>query len=113
MLIKNIIKLLNLKVYSEGKDLNIENAYTSDLLSIVLANAKRNSIWITVQKHINIVAVASLKEISAIIITEDYIPEEVIKKAKEEKIWLLGSTEDSFTASGKIFKILQDEKIHD
>jgi hypothetical protein len=110
---RNLIELLNLKIYSEGKDVEVNNAYTSDLLSIVLTNAPKDSIWITIQKHINIVAVASLKEINVVIITEGGIPEEeVVKKAKNEKIWLLGSRDDSFTVSGKIFEMLQDEKIH-
>ncbi len=46
----------------------IEGVYCSDLLSDVLANAQENSLWITVQNHRNIVAVAETSDIAAIVV---------------------------------------------
>ena len=47
-------------LYDTNKELNIEGVYIGDLLSIVMSKAKQNFIWITIQTHINIIAVAEL-----------------------------------------------------
>lgn len=108
MYIKSIIDELNLKIYSSGKEEDVENGYTSDLLSVVLAKAPKKSLWITVQKHLNIIAVASIRELTGIIICNNLIPDEdVIKKSNDEGLWLLGTELDSFTISGKLYKILK------
>jgi len=104
-----LIEKLSLKVYSKGKRNFFNNGFTCDLLSVVLASTPKDSIWITVQRHINIIAVATLKEITGIIISQGFEPnEDVIEKAKEEGIYLLGSNLDSFTLSGEIYKILKN-----
>jgi len=110
--IKEIVDHLNLKVYATGKEASIDKGYTGDLLSLVIGSAPSGALWITVQRHVNIVAVAALKEIPAIVIAQELLPEEdVMKKAEEEGIWLLGSPDDAFTLSGKIFQLLQGGKI--
>jgi serine kinase of HPr protein (carbohydrate metabolism regulator) len=107
--IKSLIEKLSLKVYSEGKREFFSEGFTCDLLSVVLASSPKDSIWITVQRHINIIAVATLREISGIIIAQGFEPaEDTINKAKEEGIYLLGSTLDSFTLSGEIYKLLKN-----
>ncbi len=107
MKISDIIKAFNLKVLAEGEDREITGGYTSDLLSNVMANAREGDLWITVQKHMNIIAVAQLKRISAIIITSGRTPsEDVIKKAEEEKIFILQAKEGAFEVSGKIYSFL-------
>lgn len=107
--INSIIDSLNLTIFSSGKEKIVENGYTSDLLSVVLAKAPKKSLWITVQRHLNIIAVASIRELTGIIICNNLIPdEEVIKKSNEEGLWLLGTDLDPFTISGKLYKILKD-----
>ena len=79
---------LNLQVISgeEFLEREISGGYTGDLLSDVLANSKKGNLWITIQIHQNIIAVASSKELSGIIITNGRNPEaETLKIAHEEK----------------------------
>ena len=65
--------------------------YTSDLLSCVMAGAKTRRVWVTLQAHLNIVAVAALLELSAVIITEGARPDPAtIAKANEEGITVAG-----------------------
>lgn len=112
MRIKEIIERLNLRVYAPGEECSIDKGYTGDLLSLVIGSAPTGALWITVQRHINIVAVAALKEIPVIIIAQGLEPEEdVIGKAREEKIWLLGAAEDAFTLSGKVYQLLHGESL--
>jgi len=84
----------------------ISGAYTGDLLSDVIANAKKDNIWITIQTHLNIIAVATLKELSAIIVAMNKsIPDEVKNKAEEENVVLLSSDKTSYEISGKLYEL--------
>jgi len=88
-------------------DQDIKDGYVSDLLSDVIGNIKENSIWITIQRHINILGVAKLKDVSAIIIPRNLqLEDNVIAKAKEEEIAILRDPRSSFELSGIIYNLL-------
>jgi hypothetical protein len=88
-------------------DQDIKDGYVSDLLSDVIGNIKENSIWITIQRHINILGVAKLKDVSAIIIPRNLqLEETVIAKAKDEGIAILRDPRSSFELSGIIYNLL-------
>ena len=81
-----------------GMDREVSGAYICDLLSWVMSHAEKGHVWITIQTHTNIIAVASLLELSSIIISEDAeVEEETIKKAIDEDIPVLVSTQSAFT----------------
>lgn len=100
MKLQTIIDKLKLQVLTEKKDFSAiepQSGYASDLLSCVMAGAKKGSLWITLQAHSNIVAVAALLELGAIIITEGATPDdETIAKANEEGVILLSTNEQTF-----------------
>ena len=104
-----IIKELKLQVLTEKKDFSqIEpsHGYVSDMLSCVMTGADQHSVWVTLQAHSNIVAVARLLDLSAIIITEDAQPDEnTITKANEEGIILLTTEENSYNIVGKLWAL--------
>jgi serine kinase of HPr protein (carbohydrate metabolism regulator) len=109
MTLQEIITKLNLTVLTEEKDFEQivpSSGYTSDLLSCVMAGAQHKAIWITLQAHTNIVAVAALLDLSAIIITEGAQPEEdVIAKANEENITLLLTNQFSYEMVGQLWEM--------
>lgn len=93
-----------------GGNLNreVKGCYISDLLSDVMANAKDGDIWITLQTHPNIVAVATLKNIAAIIITNNRSPEEeTIKKASKEGVTIAITPMSTFEIGGRIYQMLR------
>jgi len=107
MKIKDIIEKFELKVMNEisEPERDISGGYTGDLLSDVIANSKKDNVWITMQTHMNIIAVASLKEISAIIIVMGReVEKDAIEKANEEKVLILGTNLSAFQISGKFFE---------
>ncbi len=108
--LKHVVEQLNLKPMTKINDYpDIINGYVSDLLSDVIANADEGFVWITIQKHVNIIAVAKLKKISAIIITNGSKPEkEVMEKAEEENVILLTTNDNSFVISGKLYCLLNN-----
>jgi len=109
MTLDQIIKSLELKVLTENKDFSQVqpvSGYVSDMLSCVMTGAKNKAIWVTLQAHNNIVAVASLLDVAAVIITENAQPDEAtIKKANEQGITLLSSPRNSFYVVGKLWEM--------
>ncbi len=93
----------------EFEDTDLEGAYTSDLLSDVMANAKSGGALITIQAHKNTVAVATLANITAIIVCNSRpLPEDMLEAAREEGIAVLRTAESQFIVSGKLYALLQD-----
>jgi len=110
MRIAEIIKRLDLKVLAGKDDLpdGITGGYVSDLLSDVIGNAREGQIWITLQTHQNIIAVASLKDLAAIIVVKDAVPEaDTIEKANMEGIPVLSTALDTFTIAGRLYELLE------
>ncbi len=86
-------------------DKKIYDVYIGDLLSFVMANGKEESVWLTVQRHINVIAVAELNDFSAIIFVENVEPDEkTVLKANELGIPLMISSSDAFTLCKKFYQ---------
>jgi serine kinase of HPr protein (carbohydrate metabolism regulator) len=105
--IEDILQKMELQVLSghEMLDKEITGGYAGDLLSDVLANSRKGNIWITSQIHQNIIAVASSKELSGIIIANHRIPEkETLEKSNEEKIPVMISNMFTYEITGKLYE---------
>lgn len=109
---EQIVKELKLQVFT-GEDLaatDLRGGYVSDLLSDVMGHAREGELWITLQSHVNVVAIASLKELAAVLLVKGIQPERtVVEKAGEEGVVLLGTSEDAFTIAGKLYQLLNKE----
>ena len=109
MNLQEIIDRLNLTVLTDPRDFTLiqpDGGYTSDLLSCVMAGAKNNYLWITLQAHLNIVAVAALLDVAAIIITENAQPDSAtISKANAQGIVLLSTVRPTFEIDGKLWEM--------
>ena len=112
MKITDIIAGLDLRIISghSGLSNEVTGGYVSDLLSDVMGNAKEGQVWITLQTHQNIIAVGSLKDISAIILVKGFVPEtDTIEKSNIENIPLLSTEMDTFNITGRLFELLKKE----
>ena len=109
MNLQQIIDQLSLNVLTESRDfasIHPSGGYSSDLLSCVMAGAKKSYIWITLQAHLNIVAVAALNEVAAIIITENAQPDAAsIEKANQQGVVLLSTSQPTFEVNGKLWEM--------
>jgi hypothetical protein len=103
----DIVKIFGLQIRT-GKDRlreEVTGGYASDLLSDVIAHSHKGNIWITIQTHPNIVAVASMKELSGIILTGGREPDgDTVQKAEEEGILILVSPLFSFELVGRLYQ---------
>src|SRR5215212_1124762 len=108
MYLQQIIDQLNLTVLTEPRDFTSiapTGGYSSDLLSCVMAGAKKGDLWITLQAHLNIVAVAALNEVAAVIITENAQPDATsIAKANQQGVILLATTQPTYEINGKLWE---------
>ncbi len=96
---------LHVAVGQNQLDPQVQGGYCGDLLSDVMANSPIGCVWLTVQTHQNIVAVAVLREMAAIILTGGQAPdEETIAKAETEGIPVLLWPGSSFELSGKFLQ---------
>ena len=102
---------MGLKVCSgeQGLDREITGGYTSDLLSDVMGNADAGQIWVTLQTHKNIMAIASLKELGAVVLVKGYEPEaDAAEQSNEEGIPILSSEEECFELTGMLYEMLKE-----
>jgi len=94
---------------NEFEDNELTGAYTSDLLSDVMAHAKDGGALITIQAHKNTVAVATLVNISVLIICNSRpLPDDMLEAAKDEGIAVIRTKENQFTVSGKLWKLFTE-----
>jgi len=110
MKVSELVDKLGLTVFSykAGLDREVSGAYVSDLLSDVMGNAEEGMIWITLQTHRNVMAIASLKELAAVILVKGLEPEEdTLEHAKEEEIPVFGTELPTFEISGKLYDLLK------
>lgn len=89
-----------------GSDVDVAGAHASDLLSDVLANSPAGGLLVTLQVHMNVVAVALHAGLSGVIFTSGMKPDDaVMSKAVEEKLRLYASQEPSFDVAGKLYAL--------
>lgn len=105
MKLEELCRQLSLEVRAApGKlDAEVTGGYASDLLSCTMAKAQAGNVWITMQGHPNIVAVASLLNLAGIIITEGMsIDPATLEKAEQEGIPILATPLTTFTVVAKL-----------
>jgi hypothetical protein len=108
MTLGEIAERLSLSVQTSRDRLDtvVTGGYASDLLSCVMSKARKGNVWVTLQSHINVVAVATLIELAGIIITEGAIPDAaVLEKASVEGIPILTTPRTTFAVVGQLFQL--------
>ena len=111
MEVKEFAERLNLKILVEGElDREINDCYIGDLLSWVMGRAPEDSAWLTVMGNINSIAVATLADVSCIVLTEN-APLDADAKAKAEMhgVTILSTEENSYNVAVKLSKLLEAE----
>lgn len=108
MKLSRIIEKLELEIRTGANrlDVDVTRGYASDLMSDVMANAKEGDLWVTLQIHQNIVAVAVMKSLAGIVLVNGREPDaETIRKAEAEEIPIMISTMPAFELVGKLFEL--------
>lgn len=108
MKVSDIVDQLGWRVLagSGGLGAEVSGGYVADLLSCVMAGAEAGDLWLTLQTHANIVAVASLLGISAIVVAEGAnVPEGTVEKADEQGMPLLSSPDPIYESVAQLIAL--------
>ncbi len=109
MTVSDIVEKLDLTVFGgkSGLDHPVTGGYVSDLLSDVMGNASEGDIWTTLQTHKNVMAVASLKDVAAVVLVKGHRPDEdTLAQSNEEGIPLLGTKMETFEFTGQLYELM-------
>ncbi len=108
MKLNEIVRDFNMDVKSATRNLSreVSGGYASDLLSDVMAHAEKDCLWVTLQVHQNIVAVALVKDLAGIVIVNGRNPEEnTLAKAEEEGVPILVTKLPAFEIVGQLYQL--------
>lgn len=106
MTLSDLAARLDLKVYTPGIPLErpVHGGYASDLLSDVIGHGRKDDLWVTMQVHPNIIAVAVLKELAGIVLVNGREPAaETLQKAETEGVPVLGTRLSAFELVGRLY----------
>ena len=105
MRLTDLSSLINARALVDMKDVREASCgYVCDLLSWVMAKGRQGMAWVTVQTHLNVIAVASLHEMACVILPDDIQMEEaVLNKAQEEGIAVYTSPLSAYEICGRLF----------
>ncbi len=97
---------LTLRAGADGLDADVTGGYAADLLSCAMAGAHRGNIWVTLQGHLNVVAIASLNELAGIIVTENKpVAPDTLARADAEGLPVLSTPMTTFEMVGRLWKL--------
>jgi hypothetical protein len=99
------LTLLNPQVsFDSSREVGL--AHASDLLSDVLANAPGGGLLLTIQVHMNVIAVSLHAGLSGVVFTSGLSPEEAVReKAAAEGLPLFATRESTFELAGKLYAL--------
>lgn len=100
-----VLAALQAEPLTDNLPAEIVGCYISDLLSDVLAHAEPGMLWLTVQVHRNVVSVAAMKDVAAVLITCGRKPAAtIVAEADEAGVSLLATPLSTFEAAGKLWE---------
>lgn len=108
MTVSELKETLRLTAYAlpEGSR-EVTGGYTGDLLSWVMGRAEAGDAWITIMSNANIVAVATLADVSCVLLAEGAEPDKgVAQLAAEKGVNLLGGAESAFALGAQLYRLL-------
>ena len=108
MTVNDLVQRFGLKVVAgdSGLDRQVKDGYCGDLLSQIMGNAPEGCVWLTTQGNLNIVAIAVLRDMAAIIVTSGHKPDdETRQKANQEGIPILLWPDSSYQLAGSLYSL--------
>jgi predicted transcriptional regulator len=105
MKLQSLLATTQAKPLTDANAVDVTGCYISDLLSDVLAHARPGVLWVTVQTHRNVVSVATMKDIAAVLITCGRKPDAAtIAEAEKEGVVLLMTPLTAYEVAGKLWE---------
>lgn len=108
MKLKELAERLNLELTTPNvpMEAEVKTGYASDLLSDVLANSIEGDLWVTRQTHLNIVAIAVMRDLSGILLVNGSQPDpDTLEKAAEKMVPIFRTSLPTFEVVGRLHQL--------
>jgi predicted transcriptional regulator len=108
MKLNEIVRKLDLNVQAgeDALDIEVTGGYAADLLSCAMAGARRGNLWITLQGHLNVIAIATLDELAGVVVSEGKrVAPDALAKAQQEHVPVLTTAMTTFEVAGRLWEI--------
>lgn len=108
MTAEQLVQDLTLTVFALPRpEAAVSGGYAGDLLSWVMGRAMPGDAWLTIMSNVNVAAVALMAEVSCVILAEGVLPdEELLRRAREQGVNLLGCAQGVFPLSVRLAALL-------
>ena len=107
MTVTELSKIAGLTVITlPDPERDVKGAYIGDLLSWVMGRADEGNAWITIMSNSNVAAVATLADVSCVILAEGVTPDEGVAEIAEAKgINILSSNESAYGIAKRLCEV--------
>ncbi|MHB1132378.1 MAG: serine kinase [Chloroflexota bacterium] len=108
MRLRSIVEQLDLQPQTavENVEREVSGCYAGDLLSATMAAGRQGDLWLTVQAHANVVAVAVLLDLAGVVIADGNRPDgATLERANAEGVVLLTTTASTFEIAGRLWEL--------
>ncbi len=108
MRVREVVNALGLTVAAgrAGLDTPVTGGYVADPVELRDGRRRKRNIWITLQGHLNVVAVASLNDLAAVIVAEAKpVAAEALAKAEEEGVAILTTSMAGYEIAGRLWEL--------
>jgi serine kinase of HPr protein (carbohydrate metabolism regulator) len=113
IMLKDYLEKIQARILTPETDacsVEVKDGYVSDMLSDVMGTAKAGQVWITIMRHMNTVAVASMTNIPCVVFAKGLIPDQaVIDRAAQEEVCLAVSDKQAFELAGILYMMLNSK----
>jgi hypothetical protein len=100
------LQLLTKDVSQDALYAEVEGGYASDLLSNAMGQAQPGMVWVTMQGHQNVAAVASLIGLSCVVVAGDGpVAQETLHKAQMNDIVIAATKKPAFELIGELYAL--------
>lgn len=106
MTLTSLVDALGLQPVTPVGAQEVKGAIASDLISSVLAHADEGDVWITIQTHQNVAAVAATQELAAVILASGREPSaELLELAASEQVPILCTEATTYDICGRLYAL--------
>ncbi len=103
--LSSLLARLQVEPLTDNAEADIRGCYISDLLSDVLAHTGPGVLWVTIQTHRNVVSVAAMKDVAAVLIACGRKPDaSIVAEAEEEGVVLLSTPLTTYEVAGRLWE---------
>ncbi len=100
------LELLTKDVSEDALYAEVEDGYVSDLLSNAMGQGHDGMVWVTMQGHQNVAAVASLIGFAAVIVAGDApVAQDTLHKANMNDVVIAATKASAFEVVGKLYAL--------